>query len=64
MTKYVKQILRQRLGLEPTDSSRDKELEIMSNREIFDECLRWEGIIGYGDRIISMVEDIFGVTLE
>ena len=64
MTKYVKQILRQRLGLEPTDTSRDKELEIMSNREIFDECLRWEGIIGYGDHIISMIEDVFDITLE
>ena len=64
MTKHVKTILRQRLGVDVSDPSKDKEIEIMTNREIFNECLEWEGIIGYGDRILSMVEEIFNVNLE
>lgn len=55
---------RQRLGLDEDDTSRDDEINLLSPKEAFEECLIWEGIIGYGDTILGWVEDIFEVKLD
>lgn len=36
----------------------------MSNYELIDKWLRWEGIIGYTEDIISAVLDVHGVELN
>jgi len=61
---YIMQMVRQHLNLESYDTSRDSEINAMTHNEIFDHCLEWEGIIGYGGTLHSWVFDIFGVTLE
>ena len=61
---YIMEKVRQHLGLEHWDSSRDSEINNMSHDSILDHCLEWEGIIGYGYQIRDWVEDIYGVTLS
>lgn len=61
---YIMEKVRQHLGLEPYDTSRDEEINSMSHRSILDHCLEWEGIIGYTGQIIGWIDDIYGVSLD
>ena len=36
----------------------------MSKREILEEILNYEGITGYTDWILKVIQDIYGVTLK
>lgn len=56
--------LRERMGLDPDDNSRDEEIELMSKREVFENILEWEGFIGYTSSIIQWINDIFDVNLD
>lgn len=56
--------LRERLDLEPDDTSKDKKIMSMDKRKVFDEYLEWEGISGWTSTILSVIEDIFKVELE
>ena len=65
--KYPNHIMakvRQKLGLEEYDTSKDSQINDMSKGEVFRACLEWEGIIGYEWNIRNWVEEIFGVKLE
>lgn len=55
---------RQRLDLEPSDTSCDADIISMSKRDLLDECLQWEGIIGYRDLILIWIQDIYNVELK
>ena len=62
---WIMEKVRQRLGCElVTDTSKDAGINDMSKNEVFDACLEWEGIIGYGYMIKGWIKDIYGVTLE
>jgi len=61
---YIMQKVRQHLGLESYDTSRDSEINGMSHNAIFDHCLEWEGIIGYGYQITGWITEIYGVQLS
>lgn len=61
---YIMRQLRESLDLEPEDTSKDHTINNMSPKTVFRKWLDYEGIIGYSNRIISLVEDIFGVSLE
>lgn len=63
-SNYIMRCVRQNLGLEPNDTSRDKEILTMTPREVFDKWLEWQGIIGYGEIIISAIENIFNVKFK
>lgn len=41
-----------------------EELEEMSNRDLLNAYLTWEGIIGYTDDILEYIEAIYEVKLE
>lgn len=41
----------------------EEELSAMSNFELFDAYLTWEGIIGYTEKIMETVENIWNVKL-
>ena len=56
--------MRERRGLDATDTSEDQEILSMSKREFLDEWLDWEGIIGYTTQIMDMIYYAFGVDLE
>lgn len=62
--EYIMKNVRQNLGLEENDTSMDKDIEVMSRKEVLERSLQWLGIIGYANRIISMVSDIYGVDLK
>lgn len=55
--------VRQKLGLEEYDTSKDEEINNMSHDEVFRKCLEWEGIIGFEYNIKNWVQVIYGVEL-
>jgi len=62
--EWILKNIRQNLGLEPDDTSQDDEINAMSKQEVFERYLTWQGIIGYSDRIISVIETIYNVELD
>lgn len=62
--QYIVRTVRECLGLDEEDSSRDNIINRMSPSEVFRRCLEWEGIIGYNMRIISLIEDCWGIKIE
>ena len=62
--EYIMKKVRQRIGVEPNDNSKDEEIEIMSPGEIIDAVLEWEGIIGYTEFIVDLVFDVYGFDKE
>lgn len=66
MLKYSEDIMqrcRQRLDLDEDDDSEDDKINGWSKRKVFDECLKWEGIINYTDWIIDLFQELSGETL-
>lgn len=61
---YIMEKVRQRLGLEIHDTSRDDEINSMSHDVVFSHCLAWEGIIGFDYMITDLVKDIYKVSLD
>lgn len=64
--KYPENImrrLRQRLDLEPNDTSRDEELNLYSAKEAFEGCCEWEGFIGWSETILSWVSACWDISL-
>lgn len=59
-SEYIMRNVRERLGLEPDDTSEDDRVEEMSSYEVIDHYLKWEGIIGYTHEIISLVTEVKG----
>jgi len=52
---FIMRAVRQNIGLEEDDASRDAEIMEMSGEEIVDRYLTWNGIIGYTYNIIDVV---------
>lgn len=50
--------VRQNLGLEEDDTSRDNEIMAMSPREVFDRFCTWEGLLGYGNILWNVMEEL------
>lgn len=61
--EHIVKKLRELDGLDEDNNSKDTEFQEMSPQEVFDAVLRYEGIIGYGFTILSLIEDIFKVRL-
>lgn len=67
MNKYfdcIMEDVRQNLGLEPDDTSKDDEINEMSRDEILDRVCEWHGLIHYGDTIREWIENIWGIDLD
>ena len=60
----IMEILRQRRYLDEYDESEDQEILAMSGREFLEELLGWEGILGYTDYIIEIIEMAYGISLD
>ena len=61
--EHIMETLRQRIGLEEDDTSRDEELQMLTPEEALNECLEWEGIDGYTSWILNVIRDTFKVKL-
>lgn len=62
--EFVMRNLRERRGLEPDDKSEDDEILQMSKRKTVEEYFAWEGIIGWGDAMIRVIKEVYGVNLK
>ncbi len=62
--EYIMEILRQRLGLQPDDTSKDYEIACLTPNEVFTHVLEWEGIIGYEYKMKMWIRDIYGVFIS
>ena len=62
--EYIMRMLRQRLGLEPNDTSRDEELSLMTPSDAFEEVLEWNGLIGFSSTIKAWIEDTYGFNID
>lgn len=62
--EYIMKKLRQQLGLESDDTSRDTEINIYSGNEAFEGILEWEGICGYTELLKMWIKDIYDVDLN
>lgn len=60
----IMRMVRESLGLEPDDTSRDEKIEAMSKQSIFNRVCNWEGFIGAGDTIIKWINQIYGIDLN
>lgn len=59
------EVIRQRLGLDSDDSSRDEYILSLSRNTIFHHVVNWNGLMGnYADIIKYWVLDVYGVDLD
>lgn len=64
MEEYILKALRQREGLEEDDTSKDETFKKYSKKRIVTEYFNWHGLIDWGNAIISVVSDVYGLNLE
>lgn len=65
--KYPENIMRMvrgNLDLELDDTSRDGEIDDMSKYEVFSRTCDWEGLIGYGNKIVKWINQIYGIDIN
>lgn len=60
----IMKCVRQNLGLDEMDASRDLEIYSMSRKEILNAVCTWNGLIEYGCTVAGWVEDIWQIKLD
>ena len=61
----IMQYLRQRIGLDEFDTSRDAEINEYSPSEAFSDVCKWHGLLGgYAEEIKEWIEGIYGIELD
>lgn len=57
--------VRQNLGLDELDISRDDEIMSMAKQDVFNRYCEWNGLLGgYGYSLLNIVEDIYDINLQ
>lgn len=56
--EYIMENVRQNLGLEEDDTSRDDYIMSLSPEDVFDKYCNWEGLIGYGYMLWDVVKEL------
>lgn len=68
MKKYndtVMEAIRERMGLDVNDTSRDEEIMKMNKHDVFREYCLWNGLLGnWHSILLSVVENIYGLKLR
>ena len=62
--EHIMEIMRQRRYLDEYDESEDEEILAMSGVDFLHNWLEWEGIIGYTNELLQVIEMAFGIDLE
>jgi hypothetical protein len=60
MPEHIMEAIRQYFELEPDDTSKDESIKKMSARATLDAFLSWEGIQGYTDDILVIMNSKIG----
>ena len=58
-SNYLMRSVRQNMGLDEDDTSRDDAIMEMDSYELLDRFLEYEGIIGYTQKIVNILKEIF-----
>ena len=58
-SNYLMRSVRQSMGIDEDDTSRDDAIMEMDSYELLDRFLEWEGIIGYTQKIVNILKEIF-----
>lgn len=61
-TEDIMECVRQRLGLEKFDDTRDEEINQLSPDKVFNHVCNWNGFLGYATTIKSWIKDIYKVN--
>lgn len=61
--EYIMRAVRQNLGLNEFDFSKDSEINKMDKDEILHRVCVWNNLIGYEKTIKNWIKDIYGVAL-
>ena len=61
--REIMEAVRQRLGLEKSDTSMDSYIMSLPKRTVFREYCEWNGLLGWSDNILSAIEYIFDIRL-
>jgi hypothetical protein len=56
--------IRENLGVDPNDTSKDDEIDRMSLGEIFNRWCEWNGLINWSGKIKTAIGDIYGMDIE
>lgn len=57
--------VRQNLGLDELDISRDNEIMSMAKQDVFNRYCEWNGLLGgYGYSLLNVIEDIYDINLQ
>lgn len=62
--EYIIKKLRIFNGLEEEDTSRDAQFQELLPEEVFDQVMKFDGIIGYRYTMLRWIQDIFRVKLD
>lgn len=63
ISKYILDDARQNCPM-GRESFTDEELSKKTKREIFKHYMNWQGIIGYDEQILCVIESLFEVELK
>ena len=55
--------IRQRMGLEKDDTSKDEYIMSLDKRTVFREFCEWNGLLGWSDNILLALESIYDICL-
>lgn len=56
--------VRENLGVDPEDTSKDDKISMMSHNEIFDMWCEWNGFINCSEWFKRVVGNIYGINIE
>lgn len=56
--------VRENLGIEPDDDSKDERIDRMDNDELFKRWCDWHGLLGWDGSIKGTLRDIYGVEFR
>ena len=63
-SECIMEYVRQNLGLDKYDTSKDEDINKMSKNDIFEKVCNWNNLYWYSEYIKSWIKDIYGIDLD
>lgn len=63
-SEHIMEYVRQNLGLDKYDTSKDNDINEMSKNDIFERVCNWNNLYWYSEYIKSWIKDIYGIDLD